>query len=53
MSSENQAFGGFISMQSAKNTDSFFFFFMKRSCAVLTPKEDRQCHLTACAGWYF
>lgn len=27
MSSENQAFRGFISMQSAKHADGFWFFF--------------------------
>lgn len=28
-------------------------FFVKHDCAVLTPKEDCQHHLTACVGWYF
>lgn len=54
MSSENEAFRGFISMQSAKRADGLLvFFFIKHDCAVLTPKEDCQRHLTACVRWYF
>lgn len=53
MSSENQAFRGFISMQSAKNANGLGFFSTKHSCSLLTPKENYQHHLTVCVGWYF